>query len=195
MSKLYFRHGAMGSSKTANALMVAYNYEERGKRPLIAKPKLDTRDDGVIRSRIGFERKCFFVEDIVKYSDEELSAYDCVIIDEAQFCEKSHIEFFEHIVDDLNIPVICYGLRTDFQRNLFEGSKWLLAWADVIEELRTVCWCGNGASVNTRYDENNNIIRDGEQIFVGGNDKYIALCRKHYHAGLLHNPDLEGKNE
>ncbi len=195
MAKLYFRHGAMGSSKTANALMVAYNYEERGKRPLIAKPKLDTRDAGVIRSRIGLEQECKFVEDIINFSDNEISKYDCVIIDEAQFCEKKHIEFFEHIVDDLNIPVICYGLRTDFQRNLFEGSKWLLAWADVIEELRTVCWCGNGASVNTRYDENNNIVRDGEQIFVGGNDKYIALCRKHYHAGLLHNPDLEEQNE
>lgn len=194
MARLFFRYGAMGSSKTANALMVAYNYEERGKRTLLAKPMIDTRDEGVIRSRIGLERKCIFVEDLVKYNDEKLSAYDCVIIDEAQFCTKADIEFFEHIVDELGIPVICYGLRTDFQRNLFEGSRWLLAWADVIEELRTVCWCGAGASVNTRYDDHGNIIREGEQIFVGGNENYIALCRKHFKAGLLYNPDLKEKD-
>ncbi len=185
MAKLYFRYGTMGSSKTANALMAAYNYNERGKRVILAKPQIDTRDIGVIRSRIGLEQPCQYVEDVVRMNEEELKLYDAMIIDEAQFCTREQIEYFEHLVDDFEIPVICYGLRTDFQRNLFEGSKWLLAWADVIEELKTVCWCGNGASCNTRYSEDGKIIRSGEQVFLGGNDRYIALCRKHYKEGKL----------
>ncbi|MGN0354980.1 MAG: thymidine kinase [Muricoprocola sp.] len=185
MAKLYFRHGAMGSSKTANALMVAYNYYERGKEALLVKPQIDTRDEGVIRSRMGLEQKCRYVEELVQMSDEEIRKYDCVIVDEAQFCKKSDVEFLEHIVEDLDIPVICYGLRTDFRREVFEGSLWLLAWADVIEELKTVCWCGNGAVCNTRYTEDGQVIREGEQVFVGGNDKYVALCKKHYKEGNL----------
>lgn len=185
MAKLYFRYGAMGSSKTANALMVAYNYYERGKEALLAKPRIDTRDIGVIRSRMGLERECKYVEDVVQMTDEELRRYDCVIIDEAQFCKKSDIEFFEHIVDDLEIPVICYGLRTDFRRELFEGSMWLLAWADVIEELKTVCWCGDGATCTTRFTEDGEIIREGTQVVMGGNESYTALCRRHYKEGIL----------
>lgn len=181
MAKLYFRHGAMGSSKTANALMVEYNYYERGKKALLLKPQLDNRDgEGVIKSRMGLEKKCEFVENFVKMSDEEIKEYDCVIVDEAQFCKKSDIEFFIRVVDELKLPVICYGLRTDFQRNLFEGSMWLLAWADVIEEIKTVCWCGQGATCNTRLNEKGEIITDGEQVCLGANDKYIALCRTHY---------------
>lgn len=181
MAKLYFRHGAMGSSKTANALMVEYNYYERGKRALLVKPQLDNRDgEGVIMSRMGLRKECKFVEDLVKMTDEEIQEYDCVIVDEAQFCKKSDIEMFIHIVDDLNLPVICYGLRTDFQRIPFEGSIWLLAWADVIEEIKTVCWCGQGAQCNTRLNDAGQIIKDGEQICLGANDRYIALCRRHY---------------
>lgn len=185
MAKLYFRHGAMGSSKTANALMVVYNYYERGKKALLVKPQIDTRDEGVVRSRIGLEQKCSYVEELVCMSDEELKQYDCIVVDEAQFCKKSDIEFMVHIVDDLTIPVICYGLRTDFRREPFEGSLWLLAWADVIEELKTVCWCGNGACCNTRFTEDGRVVREGEQVFLGANDKYIALCRKHYKEGNL----------
>ena len=186
MAKLYFRHGAMGSSRTANALMVEYNYYERGKRALLLKPKLDSRDgEKVIKSRMGLEKECRFVEELMEMSDEEIGAYDCVIVDEAQFCKKAEIECFVHVVDDLNIPVICYGLRTDFRREPFEGSIWLLAWADVIEELKTVCWCGQGASCNTRFNEKGEIIRDGEQICLGADDKYVALCRKHYKEGKL----------
>lgn len=166
MAKLYFRYGAMGSSKTANALMVAYNYRERGKLPLLAKPKTDTREIGVMHSRIGLEQPCIAVEDLVVMPDDELKKYDCFIIDEAQFCKKSDIEFFIHLVDDLEIPVICYGLRADFQQNLFEGSKWLLAWADKIEEIKTVCWCGKGARCNARIDAKGRIIRAGEQVMV-----------------------------
>lgn len=185
MAKLYFKHGAMGSSKTANALMTDYNYYERGKKALLAKPKIDTRDIGIVRSRIGLEKPCIYVEDLVSMHDKEIRQYDCIIVDEAQFCKKSDIEFFLHIVDDLEIPVICYGLRTDFQRNLFEGSQWLMAWADVIEELKTVCWCGQGATCNARYDQNGQIVRNGDQVLVGANDKYVALCRKHYKEGKI----------
>lgn len=185
MAKLYFRHGAMGSSKTANALMVAYNYYERGKEALLVKPKLDTRDEGVVRSRMGLEKKCIYVENLVQMQDEEIRRYDCVIVDEAQFCTKRDVEFFVHIVDDLEVPVICYGLRTDFRRELFEGSMWLLAWADVIEELKTVCWCGEGATCNTRFTPDGKVIRTGEQVVMGGNDSYTALCRKHHREGNL----------
>lgn len=186
MAKLYFRHGAMGSSKTANALMVVYNYFERGKKAFLVKPQLDTRDEiGVVASRMGLKKECSFVEVLVKMSDEEIKKYDCVVVDEAQFCTKEQIVFFIHIVDDLEIPVICYGLRTDFRRELFPGSMWLLAWADVIEEIKTVCWCGNGANCNTRFTEDGEVIRQGDQVCLGGNDKYIALCRKHYKEGNL----------
>ena len=183
MAKLYFRYGAMGSSKTANALMVKYNYDERGKKALLAKPKIDTRDGAAVRSRIGLQSACVFVEDMRRMPDRELCDYDCVIVDEAQFCQKEDICFFLHIVDDLEIPVICYGLRTDFQMNLFEGSKWLLAWADVLEELKTVCWCGQGAVCNARLNEKGEVIYSGEQIVMGGNDRYTTLCRKHYQEG------------
>lgn len=183
MAKLYFKYGAMGSSKTASALMVAYNYKERGKRALLAKSVTDTRDVGVLRSRIGLEQACITVEELVKMSDEALQTYDCIIIDEAQFCKKSDIEFFTHIVDYLEISVICYGLRTDFQQNLFEGSMWLLAWADCIEELKTVCWCGEGATCNARIDAVGNIVKAGEQVMVGANESYISLCRRHFKEG------------
>lgn len=183
MAKLYFRYGAMGSSKTANALMVAYNYEERGKKALLAKPLTDTREVGVMHSRIGLEQPCISVEELVQMNEAVLGQYDCFIIDEAQFCRKSDIEFFVHIVDDLGLPVICYGLRADFQQNLFEGSQWLLAWADKIEEIKTVCWCGKGARCNARIDSKGRIIRAGEQVMVGANESYTALCRKHFREG------------
>ena len=180
MAKLYFRYGAMGSSKTANALMVAYNYKERGKRVLLAKPKLDTREMGVLHSRIGLEQPCIYVEELVEMPLEKLDSYDCVIVDEAQFCKKEDVELFTYLVDKLDIPVICYGLRTDFQMNLFEGSMWLLAWADKIEELKTVCWCGSGARCNARIDSNGNMVSSGEQVELGANERYISLCRKHF---------------
>lgn len=181
MAKLYFRYGAMGSSKTANALMVDYNYYEQGKQALLVKPKLDNRDgENTIKSRIGIQRECTFLEDLVNMLIREIKKYDCIIVDEAQFCTKKQVEFLVKIVDDLEIPVICYGLRTDFRRELFEGSLWLMAWADIIEEIKTVCWCGRAARFNARIDKNRHMIRDGEQIVLGANDKYIALCRKHH---------------
>ena len=189
MAKLFFRYGAMGSSKTANALMVEYNYRERGKKAILAKPKTDTRDGELtISSRIGLSRPCILVEELLKMSDDERKAYECIIVDEAQFCSKEQIEFFVRCVDDLNIPVICYGLRADFRNELFEGSLWLLAWADKIEEIKTVCWCGKAARCNARFNENG-IIREGEQVVLGANNSYVALCRKHLHEGNL-GPDF-----
>ena len=191
MAKLYFRYGAMGSSKTANALMVGYNYYERGKTALLVKPQLDDRDgEGYVASRMGLRQKCDFVEHLVTMTAEEIRHYDCIIVDEAQFCTKEQVEFLVHIVDDLGVPVICYGLRTDFQRNLFPGSMWLLAWADVIEEIKTVCWCGKAATCNARFNEKGEMITQGDQVVLGANDSYIALCRKHFRRGML-KPDEE----
>ena len=186
MAKLYFRYGAMGSSKTANALMVDYNYHERGKQALLVKPKADSRDgDRTIRSRMGLEKEGILLEELVELADEEIRKYDCIIVDEAQFATKAQVEFFVHIVDDLDVPVICYGLRTDFRREFFEGSLWLMAWADKIEEIKTVCWCGRAATCNARIGEDGKMIQSGEQIVMGGNDKYTALCRKHHREGNL----------
>lgn len=186
MAKLYFRYGAMGSSKTANALMVGYNYYERGKMALLVKPQLDDRDgEGYVASRMGLRQKCDYVEHLVTMTSEEIQKYDCIIVDEAQFCTKDQVEFLVHIVDDLGVPVICYGLRTDFQRNLFPGSMWLLAWADVIEEIKTVCWCGKAATCNARFNEKGEMITQGDQVVLGANDSYIALCRKHHRMGML----------
>ena len=193
MAKLYFYYGAMGSSKSANALMAEYNYRERGQKVLLAKTNLDTRD-GVhtIRSRIGLERECVLLSDICAMPDEEIQKYDAVIVDEIQFARKEQIDFLARIVDELNVPVMCYGLRTDFQLNLFEGSARLLAIADEIKEIKTVCWCGKKAICNARYNRNG-IVRTGEQIMLGANDEYIALCRKQFLEGKL-SADDEKRN-
>ncbi|MCH3961940.1 MAG: thymidine kinase [Solobacterium sp.] len=186
MAKLYFYYGAMGSSKSANALMAEYNYRERGQRVLLAKTNLDQRDGKkTIRSRIGLEKECTLLSEIVEMKDSEIAAYDAVIVDEIQFAKKEQIDFLAHIVDDLSVPVMCYGLRSDFQLNLFEGSERLLAIADEIKEIKTVCWCGRKAICNARYNEHG-IVREGSQIMLGANDDYIALCRKHFLQGKLH---------
>ena len=164
MAKLYFRYGAMGSSKTANAIMVRYNYLERGQKVLMLKPKLDSRDgETMVASRCGLSCACGYMEDIDTYPVEE---YDCVI------------------VDDRHVPVIAYGLRTDFQGNLFEGSQWLLAWADTIEEVKTICWCGKKATCNARILDGK-VVKDGAQVMLGGNESYVSLCRKHWTEGKL----------
>ena len=182
MAKLYFRYGAMGSSKTANAIMVQYNYHERGQKVLMLKPKLENRDGAsTVKSRCGLETECRFVEDITL---EDVRGYDCVIVDEAQFLSKERIQFLVAIVDELNIPVIAYGLRTDFQENFFEGSQWLMAWADTIEEVKTICWCGRKAICNARVVDGK-VVKEGDQILLGGSSQYVSLCRKHFHSGNL----------
>ena len=189
MAKLYFRYGSMGSSKTANALMVAYNYQEKGQRALLAKPAWDNRDgDGIMASRIGLSRPCISVEQLLGMSDEEIRSYDCIIVDEAQFCTKEQVAFLTDVVDVLEVPVICYGLRTDFQRNLFEGSLWLMAWADVIEEVKTVCWCGRAATCVARFDEDGVMVTEGSQVQLGGNDSYTSVCRRHHKLKVIRQP-------
>ncbi len=182
MAKLYFRYGAMGSSKTANAIMVDYNYRERGQKSLICKPAMDNRDgDHIVGSRSGLRAPCIFFEEL---DDVDPRDYDCIIVDEAQFLTREQVEKLVYIVDQLGVPVICYGLRADFQQNLFEGSKWLLAWADTIEEIKTVCWCGRKATCNARI-AGGRVVKTGEQILLGGNESYVALCRRHWAEGNL----------
>lgn len=185
MAKLYFYYGAMGSSKTANALMAEYNYRERGQKALLAKSGVDTRDGAnIIHSRIGLEKECILLEDICVMKDEQIAQYDAVIVDEIQFAKAEQVDFLAHIVDDLNVPVLCYGLRADFQNHLFEGSRRMLEICDTIKEVKTVCWCGRKATCNARYNANG-IVREGSQIMLGANDEYIALCRKHFNEGKL----------
>lgn len=195
MAKLYFYYGAMGSSKTANALMAEYNYTERGQKALLAKTSIDTRDGvNIIRSRIGLQKECILLDAICEMSDEELRQYDAIIVDEIQFAKREQIDFLAHIVDDLNVPVLCYGLRSDFQLNLFEGSERLLAIADEIKEVKTVCWCGKKATCNARYNKHG-IVRSGAQVMLGANDDYIALCRKHFLEGKLSADDPGDRNK
>jgi len=182
MAKLYFRYGAMGSSKTANAIMVQYNYQERGQNALMLKPRLDSRDgENTVGSRSGLNAPCRYVEEL---DNIDLRNYDCVIVDEAQFLTKGQVQRLVDIVDGMGIPVICYGLRADFQGNLFEGSHWLMAWADSIEEIKTVCWCGRKAIMNARVS-GGKVVKAGEQIVLGGNESYVALCRRHWARGEL----------
>ncbi len=185
MAKLYFRYGAMGSSKSANALMVQYNYEERHQKVLLLKPSLDKRDgEKVIRSRCGLEAPCEYFE-YVYGGNFNAKDYGCIVVDEAQFLSKRDIETLVKIVDEDNVPVVAYGLRADFKGDLFEGSHWLLAWADTIEEVKTICWCGRKATYNARVIDGK-VAKTGEQIVLGANELYVGLCRRHWAQGKLH---------
>ena len=180
MAKLYFRYGAMGSSKTANAIMVQYNYQERGQKALILKPRLDTRDGArIVGSRCGLSAPCAYIEELDQINVRD---YACLIVDEAQFLTKAQVEQLVRIVDHDNVPVVAYGLRADFKGNFFEGSKWLMAWADSIEEVKTICWCGRKATFNARL-LNGKVIKTGEQVVLGGNESYTSLCRLHWELG------------
>ena len=191
MAQLYFKYGAMGSSKSANALMARFNYEERGQETLLVKPQLDTRDgDHMVRSRIGLEPPCIYFHEMQQMPDEELQKYACIIVDEAQFLTKEEVYYLVHLVDDCGIPVICYGLKADFKGELFPGSYQLLVLADKLEAVKTICWCGKKAAFNARFDEHGHVVKEGEQVVLGANDKYIGLCRRHWVAGEL-GPDFK----
>lgn len=183
MAKLFFRYGAMGSSKTANALMVQFNYLERGQQAILLKPSIDNRDgQNYIASRIGLKEECYVIEpntNILEFIKKNLLQYNAIIVDEAQFLSKEQVYQLSEIVDIENVPVLCYGLRSDFQGNLFEGSMALMTMADTIEEIKTICFCGRKANYNMRLI-NGKPIFEGEQIQIGGNESYISVCRKHW---------------
>lgn len=188
MSKLRFYWGCMGSAKTLRLLTTAYNFEERGISFLVCKPRCDNRDGDKIKSRIGIERECVLIdEDIdlfetVKNYKNALSVnyhkLEWLLIDECQFLAEKQINQLAQIVDELNVEVICFGLRTDFTSHLFPASKRLFEIADEFEEIKSTCSCGRKNLINARFDENGNILLDGEQILIGGNDVYKPLCRK-----------------
>ncbi len=182
MAKLYFKYGAMGSSKTAQALITKFNYEERNMKVWLIKPALDDRDGKtVLRSRIGLESECDIIgsnDDIFELFTKEHIDCDVIIADECQFFSDCNIEQLRKIVDECNIPVMCFGLRADFLCNLFTGSARLFAIADSIAEIKTICSCGAKATVNARFDDNMNIVTQGDQVMLGGNDRYIAMCHK-----------------
>lgn len=181
----------MGSSKTANALMVRYNYEERGQVALLVKPEIDQRDGAkFVASRMGLSHACIYFSELVVMPEEQVRSYACVIVDEAQFLSRDEVQYLVRVVDDWNVPVICYGLRADFSGQLFPGSQELLATADIIEEVKTICWCGKKAAFNARFDEQGRVVKEGAQVVLGANDKYIGLCRRHWMRGDL-GPDFD----
>ena len=165
MAQLYFKYGAMGSSKTANALMARFNYEERGQEALMVKPRLDQRDgDHMVRSRIGLTHECVYFHEMRAMDEAEMKKYACVIVDEAQFLSREEVHYLVHLVDDWDIPVMCYGLRSDFKGELFPGSCELLVMADKLEEVKTICWCGKKANFNARFDGHGNVLKEGAQV-------------------------------
>ncbi|MBR5102468.1 MAG: thymidine kinase [Muribaculaceae bacterium] len=184
--KLYFRYGTMGSAKTALLLTQAYNFEERGMQYMCMKPIIDNREnDNVIRSRIGIERKCEWIypeADLYKMVkdmyEETLMVKYWILIDESQFLTEAQVDQLARIVDDYGTNVVCYGLRTDFQSHMFEGSRRLFELADSIDEIKSTCSCGRKTIINARIDHHGNVVTDGEQVEIGGDDKYVALCRR-----------------
>lgn len=189
MAKLYFKYGAMGSSKTAQALITKYNYEENDLRVWLLKPSADTRDgETVLKSRIGLEARVEVIPPetdlYTRFQETRQGNCDVIIVDECQFLTENQIDQLRSIVNDFNIPVMCFGLRTDFQTRLFPGSRRLMEVADTIQEIKTICDCGAKATVNARIDGNGHIITQGAQVVLGGNDSYIAMCHKCYVRGI-----------
>ena len=192
MAKLYFKYGAMGSSKTAQALITKYNYEENDLKVWLLKPSADVRDGAtILRSRIGLEAEVEVIApdaDILeRFLRKKSGNCDVIIVDECQFLSEAQIDQLRAIVDEHNIPVMCFGLRTDFQTKLFPGSRRLMEVADTIQEIKTICDCGAKATVNARIDGEGHIVTQGAQVVLGGNDSYIAMCHKCYVRGIREN--------
>ena len=188
MAKLYFKYGAMGSSKTAQALITKYNYEENDMKVWLIKPSADTRDGvQILRSRIGLaaavEVMTPDMDIYMIFGNSRLGKCDAVIVDECQFLTETQIDQLRAIVNDYNVPVMCFGLRTDFQTKLFPGSRRLMELADCIEEIKTMCDCGSKATVNARISDGY-IVTEGAQVVLGGNDSYIAMCHRCYIRGI-----------
>lgn len=181
MAKLYFKYGAMGSSKTAQALITKFNYEELGMSVWLIKPSTDTRDGAdLIRSRIGLEARAQVItpEQNIIAEYEKAGKHDVIIADEAQFLTPEQIDQLRTLVDEQDLPVLCFGLRTDFLTRFFPGAQRLMELADSLTEIKTVCACGRKATVNARLDENGKIVTEGAQLLLGGNDRYVAMCHK-----------------
>lgn len=182
MAKLYFKYGAMGSSKTAQALITKFNYEERDMKVLFLKPSIDNRDgELIVKSRIGLSTVATVVsidDNIYELFQKNKNNYDVIIVDECQFLTEKQVDELLNIVVYFDVPVLCFGLRTDFATHMFPGSKRLFEVADSISEIKSICKCGTKATVNARLDENGKIIYEGEQICLGGNDRYVAMCIK-----------------
>ncbi len=199
MAKLYFKYGAMGSSKTAQALITKFNYEERGMSVWLIKPATDKRDGvDTLTSRIGLSASCT----PIKKEDSILSLFlsaedrcDVIISDESQFFTEEQIDELRAIVNDYGIPTLCFGLRTDFLTRLFPGSKRLLELADSISEIKTICECGAKATVSARVDAEGKIVTSGRQVFLGGNDRYIAMCHKCWTNKIKEQKSKEYKDE
>ena len=192
MAKLYFKYGAMGSSKTAQALITKYNYEENDMQVWLIKPSADVRDGAdILRSRIGLEAKVDIITpatDIYALFDQtKKDTCNVIIADECQFFTPQQIDQLRYIVNDFDVPVMCFGLRTDFQTKLFPGSMRLMEVADAIQEIKTICDCGAKATVNARIDGQGHIVTQGAQVFLGGNDAYIAMCHRCYVNGIREN--------
>lgn len=193
MAKLYFYYSTMNAGKSTTLLQSAYNYRERNMHTLVYTAAIDDRfGAGKVTSRIGISEDARLFHagtDLWTEISAQAAAQPlhCVLLDEAQFLTKQQVYQLSDVVDKLNIPVLCYGLRTDFQAELFEGSKYLLAWADQLEELKTICYCGRKANFVLRLNAQGDVIREGEQIQIGGNDRYMSVCRYHYKekCGLL----------
>ena len=190
MAKLYFYYSAMNAGKTTTLLQSSYNYHERGMETLLFTPLMDDRyGSGKIASRIGLAEdaisfdQSFNFFDTIEETQKTRPKLKCILIDEAQFMTREQVLQLTQVVDHLKLPVLTYGLRTDFLGETFEGSRYLLSWADELIEIKTICHCGSKAIMNARFDDQGKIAREGEQLVIGGNDRYIALCRKHYLAG------------
>ena len=191
MAKLYFYYSSMNAGKSTSLLQSSYNYQERGMRTLVLVPRLDDRyGSGKVTSRIGIETEATtFASDtdlfeVVSDSNRSTDLH-CVLIDEAQFLTRDQVFQLSEVSDRLEIPVLAYGLRTDFQGEPFEGSKYLLAWADTLRELKAICHCGTKATMVLRLDEQGNPVTEGSQVQIGGNDRYISMCRKHFKEGFF----------
>lgn len=186
MAKLYFYYSSMNAGKSTALLQSSYNYRERGMKTLVLAPDLDHRYGvGKVTSRIGLESNATTfgnTDDLFRLvrAEDEKSPLHCVLVDEAQFLTKEQVHQLGEVTDELNVPVLAYGLRTDFQGEPFEGSQYLLAWADSLQELKAICFCGSKATMVIRLDENGNAITQGSQVEIGGNDRYVSMCRKHF---------------
>jgi len=186
MAKLYFYYSTMNAGKSTTLLQSSFNYKERGMKTLLLTAAIDDRFGvGKIASRIGLEADAFLFSDDTDVlnliqKEQQQRGVDCVMVDESQFLTRDQVFQLSEVADKLGVPVLCYGLRTDFQGNLFEGSQHLLAWADELKELKTICHCGRKATMVIRVDESGEPIRQGAQKEIGGNDKYVALCRQHF---------------